>query len=58
MRAIDVLTLIIYETRPPEEVRKHGFDPAQKHTSVSPVLLSECLRMQIGRMYHSFLLNA
>jgi hypothetical protein len=58
MTALDVLTVVIYETRPPEEVLKQWFDPAHRHTSVSPVLLSECLRMQIVRMYPSFLLNA
>lgn len=55
MGALDVLTLVLYETRPPEEVLKQWFDPAQRHTAVSPVLLSECLRIQIERMYPSIL---
>jgi hypothetical protein len=55
--ALYVLTLVIYELRPPEKALKQWFDPARSHTSVNPVLLSECHRMQIVRMYPLFLLN-
>jgi hypothetical protein len=57
-RTSAVTTLVIYGLRPPDEVLIQWFDPARRHTSVKPDLLSKCLRTQIVGCIPLFLLNA